>query len=182
MIQKRWLSHDDIKAQVLDLARQITASDWRPDYVVGLTRGGLLPAIMLSHWFGVCCETLKVSLRDDGGESESNCWMADDAYGCATVDIQSQSNPTARKNILVVDDINDTGATIAWIKQDWTSSCRPNDPAWQDIWHGNVRFAVLVNNMASDAAVDYAAMEINKAERDEWIEFPWENWWMRDSA
>jgi len=82
---------------VNDLARQISLSDWRPDYIVGLTRGGAIPAVMLSHYFGIPCETLKVSLRD-GGSCESNLWMAEDAY--------------EGKNILVVDDINDSGATI----------------------------------------------------------------------
>ena len=188
MIQKRWLSHEDVRSQCLDLAQSITKSDWKPDYVVGLTRGGLLPAVMLSHWFGTRCETLKVSLRDDGGDSESNFWMAEDAFGyIASEELDMSDSITARyaaqrKNILVVDDINDSGATINWIKRDWQSGCMPTDPSWDTVWHGNVRFAVLVNNLASEAKIDYAAMEVNKAERDVWIEFPWENWWMRGSA
>ena len=193
MIQKRWLTHEDVRSQCLDLAQKITKSDWKPHYVVGLTRGGLLPAVMLSHWFGVRCETLKVSLRDDGGDSESNFWMAEDAFGFVTREDDEFSNRSDdvdmtrhyelnRKNILVVDDINDSGATINWIKRDWQSGCLPDDPSWRNVWHGNVRFAVLVNNLASTAKIDYAAMEVNKAEKDLWIEFPWENWWMRDSA
>ena len=136
MVSKRWLSHEDIRSQCLDLARQITKSGWKPDYVVGLTRGGLLPAVMLSHWFGVPCETLKVSLRDDGGESETNCWMADDAYGYTVPGASIGETVDARKNILIVDDINDSGATINWIKQDWRKSCLPQDAVWDDeIWH-----------------------------------------------
>ena len=38
---------------VADLARQITNSSWRPDYIVGITRGGLPAAVMLSHYFNV---------------------------------------------------------------------------------------------------------------------------------
>jgi hypoxanthine phosphoribosyltransferase len=53
-----------------------------PDYVVGLTRGGLVPANLISQYLGCRMETLKVSLRDDANsESESNLWMAEDAYG-----------------------------------------------------------------------------------------------------
>lgn len=142
-----------------------------------------MPAVMLSHWFGVPCETLKVSLRD-GGQCESNAWMADDAYGYShpTGDGVSNSDPALRRNILIVDDINDSGDTIEWIKQDWQGSCLPKQPEWRDIWHSNVRFAVLVNNLASKATVDYSATEVNKAEDDVWLVFPWESWWMTERS
>jgi hypoxanthine-guanine phosphoribosyltransferase len=121
---------------------------------------------MISHWFGVPCETLKVSLRDDA-ESESNLWMAEDAK--------------AGKNILIVDDINDTGTTRDWIVKDWPSGCFPDDNNWKQVWNGNVRFAVLVDNQASKCKVkmDYTGMEINKAEDDVWVDFPWEDWWTK---
>jgi hypoxanthine-guanine phosphoribosyltransferase len=98
---------------------------------------------------------------------ESNLWMAEDAYN--------------GKNILIVDDINDTGATFNWIMKDWASGCRPNDEKWKSVWNNNVRFAVLVDNLASkcDVKMDYVGMEINKAERDVWIEFPYEEWWSK---
>lgn len=172
MIKKRYLSYADVHSQVAELARQITSDGWTPDYIVGLTRGGLLPAVLLSHWFGVPCNTLKVSLRDGRGESEINCWMSEDAYG---YDKEPQ-------RILIVDDINDTGATLEWIKRDWRSSCMPGDDRWDTVWHGNVRFAMLVNNLASTTKIDYAAMEVNKAEEDVWIEFPYENWWTTASS
>jgi hypothetical protein len=37
----------------------------------------------------------------------------------------------------------------------------------------------LIDNLASGAKlqVDYAGKEINKAEEDVWIDFPWEVWW-----
>jgi hypoxanthine phosphoribosyltransferase len=119
-------------------------------------------------------ETLKVSLRD-GGESESNLWMAEDAFGYQ----DGKSVPELRKNILIVDDINDSGATLNWIREDWPSGCMPNDPAWNSIWGDNVRVASLYNNAASNSMtrVSYKGKQINKRERDEWIVFPWENWW-----
>jgi len=174
MINKRYLSYSDVQMQVISIIQQMIQSNWRPDYVVGLTRGGLLPAVLLSHWFNVPCHTLKVSLRDDGADNESNWWMAEDAFG---YDETFPTEGNAPKKILIVDDINDTGATLEWIKQDWRSTCLPDNPNWEHVWHRNVRFAVLVNNLASPTKVDYAAMEINKAEQDVWIEFPYENWW-----
>ena len=189
-MHRRYLSYEDVKAQVLHLAQQIQECGWKPDYVVGLTRGGLLPAVMLSHWFGVRCETLKVSLRDDGGDSESNFWMAEDAFGYVDIgEVDFSDSITGvdmsprytdrRKNILIVDDINDSGATINWIKQDWRRGCMPDHPSWNDLWHNNVRFAVLVNNLASEAKIDWASTDVNKAEDDVWIVFPWEEWWRK---
>jgi hypoxanthine phosphoribosyltransferase len=172
MIKKRYLSYADVHSQVAELARQITSDGWTPDYIVGLTRGGLLPAVLLSHWFGVPCNTLKVSLRDGNDESESNCRMSEDAYGYDKEPMR----------ILIVDDINDTGATLEWIKRDWRNSCMPGNDRWDTVWHGNVRFAMLVNNLASTTKIDYAAMEVNKAEEDVWIEFPYENWWTTASS
>jgi len=176
---RRYLSYQDIHSQTLSLINQMVRDQWRPDYVVGITRGGLLPSVLLSQFFGVCCHTLAVSLRDSSSLPESNCWMAEDAYG---YDRQNDPPRGLPKNILIVDDINDTGATLEWIKRDWPSSCLPYSGVWEHVWHNNVRFAVLVNNLASPTSVDYAAMEINKAEHDQWIEFPWENWWITASS
>lgn len=168
-MNKLILDNNQFKSLVSGIARDITLSGWQPDYIVGITRGGLLPAVMLSHYFNVPCETLKISLRD-GGESESNCWMAEDAFSY-NVDVQ--------KNILVVDDINDSGATINWLIKDWQSSCLPNDPRWNTVWNQNVKFAVIVDNLASGCQIkmDYVGLEINKADEDVWIEFPYEKWW-----
>ena len=142
--------------------------------MVGLTRGGLVPANLISQYLDVPMETLKVSLRDSDQGPESKSWMAEDAFG---YDEKFPTEGNAPKKILIVDDINDTGATLDWIKSDWRSTCLPDSPNWDHVWHTNVRFAVLVNNLASPTKVDYAAMEINKAEHDVWIEFPYENWW-----
>lgn len=174
MTKKIHISYDQLKGHVQDIIRQIDHDDWKPDYVVGITRGGLLPAVLISQYLDVPMHTLKVSLRD--GEEEDcdhNGWMAEDAFGYC----DGTSDPDLRLNILLVDDINDTGATIAWIKKDWSTGCLPADPAWHEIWGHNVRFATVVNNVASDETVSYSSMEVNKSEDPCWIVFPVEDWW-----
>ena len=71
-----------------------------------------------------------------------------------------------KKNILIVDDINDTGKTLCWIKDDWKAD---------DAWGNNVRTACLIDNSVSDFDIlDYTALEINKHEDPTWVVFPWE--------
>ena len=144
---------------------------WTPDYVVGITRGGLTAANLISQYLGCRMETLQVRLRDgEADEScESNLWMPEDAFN--------------GKNILIVDDINDSGATINWIRRDWQGSQLPNDSRWANIWGHNVRIAVLYNNESSDTEIEvsYAANYVNKLEDPQWIHFPWEDFWMRET-
>jgi hypoxanthine phosphoribosyltransferase len=167
----------DIKYYVFNIIRDMIKDNWRPDYIVGLTRGGLVPAVLFSQYLDVRMETLKVSFRD-GEECETNLWMAEDAIGCTPEGSTSRYDPYHRKNILIVDDINDSGRTLQWIKDDWRSGAFPNDSVWDTVWGYNVRVAVMINNTASEFKdVDYVGKEINKNEHPEWCVFPWENWW-----
>jgi uncharacterized protein len=180
-MKKLVITDAEFKGLVHKLCRDIANSEWRPDYIVGLTRGGLVAATMISHYFDIPLETLKVSLRDSS-QSESNCWMAEDAFGYIPSDmregIDKRSDATYKKKILIVDDINDTGATLEWIRKDWPSSCLPNDEEWKYVWNKNVRFAVVVNNESSNYEhVDYSGRNINKLDDPSWVVFPWENWW-----
>jgi hypoxanthine phosphoribosyltransferase len=86
-----------------------------------------------------------------------------------------------RKKILIVDDINDTGATVNWILKDWPSGCLPDHENWENVFGNNVRFATVFDNLASNANVKmtYVGEEINKAERNIWIDFPFEDWWTK---
>jgi len=173
------LSWHDVEKQVQEILRQLQQDQWKPDYVVGLTRGGLVPANLISQYLGIRMETLKVSLRD-GNECESNLWMAEDAFGYdSNPETSVKSNADLKKKILIVDDINDSGATLNWIRQDWPSGCLPNAVDWNYVFGNNVRVAVLVDNEASAATVpvSYSALDINKANDPCWIVFPWEEWW-----
>lgn len=185
-VKKRYFSWAEVEGLVLNIAQQITKSGFKPDYIVGITRGGLTPATLLSQWFDVPCETLKISLRDHSS-TESNTWMAEDAFGYLQLEDRKPENDfkaftDTPKNILVVDDINDSGATFNWLMNDWQSSCLSHDAHWENVWGNNVRFAVLADNLASQCSVgmDYFGIEIDKGAEDTWLVFPWEDWWLNN--
>jgi len=139
------------------LHTKITADAFAPKYIIGLTRGGLIPATILSHKFACPLYPLNLSLRDNV-QKDIKDWMVTDALAC--------------ENILIVDDINDTGATFTTLRKEWESVEKSE---WDKIWHYNVRFAVIDNNLPSKFKVDYYNNIIDKTINNVWIKYPWEN-------
>jgi len=182
-MNKLWYTWADIERMCHSLVNQMYGDGWRPDYIVGITRGGNVPATILSNMLDIPADSLQVSFRDNGmASNESNCIMAEDAFGYGALEDGSAapayygSVPEKRKNILLIDDINDTGRTFQWIMQDWEDICLPTSPDWKTVWNNNVRFAVLTENLSSNFdLVRYHATEVNKAEKDVWVVYPWEN-------
>ena len=148
-MKKMYISWDDVQRMVADILQQMQVDGWKPDVIVGITRGGLTPAVLLSQHLNVPMYTLDVRLRDTSEDYaiESNLWLAEWAFGAIPYGHSSNSRyePKFRKNILIVDDINDSGATINWIVNDWPSGCFPDEKeVWNGVvWGGTTRFAVL---------------------------------------
>ena len=68
-------------------------------------------------------------------------------------------------NILIVDDINDSGGTIHYLRSAIeTKTANPE----------RLRVAVLVHNVRSKAKVDYSGSEIDRDKDKRWYVFPWE--------
>lgn len=154
------LSWHDIERYTAEVVRNMITAQWIPDYIVGINRGGLCPSVMISHYFQLPHYTLDVRLRDgdnDGGES--NLWMPEDVVGGT--------------NILLVDDIVDAGNTLSWIHSDWCEST----PGVDAHWGTRIKTAALIHNVSCGMDVDFAGVEINKLEFDQWIVFPWESFW-----
>ena len=172
---------NDVERAVREIAMKMYKDNWRPDYIIGITRGGLVPAVMLSHMTGIPMHTLCVQLANDDLDenTETNCWMAEDAFGYVSQgdrDIpEIYSNSDKKKKILIIDDINRGGDAMEWIMNDWQSTCLPDNPNWNTVWHGNVRFAALIDNTNAKVPMDYCEEEFADENVTLWVEFPWEN-------
>ena len=103
-MKKLVIGNAEFRGCVLNILQQLAQEKWIPDYIVGITRGGLTPAVMISQYLNVPLQTLNVSLRDSEIGPESNLWMAEDAFGYADSYEGDPSRVTnTAKNILLVE-------------------------------------------------------------------------------
>ena len=94
--QERFVDH------VMLLAARITAEDWVPSYLIGIGRGGLVPATFLSHACGLPMLSVDYSSKVEE--------FADGALA------RLAARTRGGDKLLFVDDINDTGGTISRLR------------------------------------------------------------------
>jgi len=145
------ITHADLVAAVRALADSLAAADWAPAHLIGIGRGGLIPAVYLSHATG-----LPMLAMDYSSQSEA---LAIDAIE------RLATRTRAGEPMLFIDDINDSGRTIGHLRDMLArAGAAP----------GSVRFATLIDNVGSAQRVDYAARVIDRAVTKDWFVFPWE--------
>ena len=145
------ISHEQLVADVLAIAAAIAASDWRPTCLIGVGRGGLVPAVYLSHASGL--PTLSCDLSSQVKD------FADDVL------VRLAGRTHRGERLLFIDDINDSGRTIGLLR------ARLAEAGAAD---GTIRFATLLDNIASAERVDYRARTLDRTVTKDWFVFPWE--------
>ena len=147
-INKIYFTNIQMRNALIQIEDQMVHSNWIPDIVLGINRGGCIPGVYLSHRLKRPHEVLDVRLRDH----------------TATPNLDVLEKLAQKQNkILIIDDINDTGATFEYILNKFG---KPK----------NIKFAAVINNKPSPVQMDYRGYEINKDENPQWIVFPWEEW------
>jgi hypoxanthine phosphoribosyltransferase len=146
MNEKIVLTWNDFDCLTKQIIKQVTESEWKPDVIVGIVRGGAVPATVLSHSLNIKCVNFTIAFRDFETRDDMSS-----IFDWANV---------FSKNILIVDDINDTGTTISYIKKMYNTK--------------NTKFATLIHNASSSQMVNYFGKLIDKSEKDLWVVFPWE--------
>jgi uncharacterized protein len=138
---------DDVRV----LAGILRGGDWHPDFIVGIGRGGLVPAVFLSHATGIALLSVDHSSKVPTFGDELLTKLAD--------------KTNVGERLLIVDDINDSGKTLQYLK---TAFLEAGGIA------ANLRVAVLIDNIRSIETVDYRARTIDREQEPRWFVFPWE--------
>lgn len=150
MSDKLIYSWNDLDSDCETIVSKLLSSNWIPDYIVGVKRGGLIPAVVLSHKFNKPLIMMSCQLRDSVDKE------------VRLYEVEEVPND---KNVLIVDDICDSGITMSKIMVQFFSNLfAPN----------NVRTCSLIYNIDQKFIVDYYSKEIDRQTENRWIVFPWE--------
>ena len=127
-----------------EIATAIQASGKKYDYILGIARGGLVPATRLSYMLDIPLITIQWSVRDHKLRN----------VGQFELDILTT------KKVLIVEDIVDSGETFTQL--------------FDFLNKGEYDRACLIYNSAQPHYCDYYHIEINRNEMPEWIDFWWD--------
>jgi len=147
-VQKTYFTTLQMRQALTQIEDQLVHSMWMPSIILGINRGGCVPGVYLSHRLKKEHAVLDVRLRDHAVKPNLSVLEKEYAF---------------QKKILIIDDINDTGATFQYIVDNFGKPER-------------VRFAAVVNNKPSPVKMDYQGYEIDKSLQPQWVVFPWEEW------
>jgi hypoxanthine phosphoribosyltransferase len=146
------VTQDLFLADIATLAALVSADrDWRPGFLIGIGRGGLVPGTYLSHAVGV--PLLSVDYSSE---------VPDFADGLL---VKLAAMTQTGQRILLIDDINDSGRTIGQLRAKLHAAGGLPEA---------IRFAVLIDNLVSQQRVDYFARTIDRTVVKDWFVFPWE--------
>ena len=137
-----------MRRDVNTLCRTISLDKFDPQVIVGISRGGLTPGVMMSHWMQKPFKPIKTSLRD-------------------FPEWEDYLPKKTDERVLIVDDICDSGETFQKI----------SDFIKERGMKVEVRFASLWWNNEVDFEPHYYVQECAKDSAGIWIHFPWEHWW-----
>ncbi len=99
---QHFVSWQDFDAMVKLLARELNASGMNPDCIVGIARGGCVPAVALSHALGVpAFSAIVARIHESDAVRAQKC----------DVSIEASSTTFRGRRVLLVDDVLHTGAT-----------------------------------------------------------------------
>ena len=147
--KKNYFTTGQMRNALIQIEDQMVHSNWMPTIILGINRGGCIPGVYLSHRLNIAHEVLDIRLRDH--TTKPNLSVLEKAFAF-------------QKKILIIDDINDTGATFQFIIDNFGKQ------------EERIKFAALIHNKPSKAKVDYQGYEIDKSKDPAWIVFPWEEW------
>jgi len=150
-IEQTHLTWDDIEEYCKKLANIIKNSDFKPEIIVGIQRGGAITAVLLSHLLNIA-DFCTIGIRTTKSDDIRAQRVKPIIYDSFSLQLITE------KNVLLTDDITDTGVTLIEAKKELLKNgCK------------DVKSVTLVCAPASKGKVDFYAKEVKP-----WVVFPWE--------
>lgn len=140
--EKIYCDYDDVLSMCKNLEYEV--SRMRPDLIVAIVRGGMLPALHLSHSLDAPLDTMVWSTRD-----QNRCEFSEVAADYLK----------REKTVVFVDDINDTGTTMSQI----ADQCKK--------YGSRAKFVAMTEKTNTKFETDARALRIDDPR---WLVFPWE--------
>ena len=161
-MQKKYITSQQLMDDAMELGKQILQSGFRPNYIVGVWRGGTPVGIAVQElldFYGV--ETDHIAIRTSSYQGMRRA--------SSPVRVHGQSYLTramnAEDSLLIVDDVFDTGLSIKAILDSLETRSRKNMP--HDVRVATAYYKPTKNQ--TEFAPHYCAHET-----DEWLVFPHE--------
>ena len=152
---KQYVTWQDMNSYMSQLVRSMQLEGFLPDVVIGPGRGGYVPGVMISHYFNIPFHGFEWQTRDGSVEDYDT--------------LKNILSKYTDSNILVIDDINDTGKTLLGIS-DNIDKFRLNS---------DIKYATIFNKQSSSfKQTDFYAVEVLLDSDNTWIAFPYEEWWV----
>jgi hypoxanthine phosphoribosyltransferase len=147
---KQYISWEDIDHYCYELAKQIKAKSKGYDVIIGVARGGLIPAVILSHLLDIS------SVMCIGTSSYSKNNIQQKLYNYQNI----APELLFEKRVLIADDLVDSGLTLDTIKNYYK--------IFADI---TIDTAVLFKKDCTKFKPDFFVKDVKK---ETWIVFPYE--------
>ncbi len=139
---------DKIYGMLLNQAEKVRQSGFKPDVIVGVARGGWVPARILSDFLGINnLATVRVEFYLSVAETLKEPVLT---YGVSTA--------VKGKKVLIVEDVTETGKSLQLVKKHLMQKGAIE-----------VRIATLYRKPWSEIKPDYYEVETGC-----WVVFPWE--------
>lgn len=132
------MNWDELVAEVRSLSDKI--NDFKPDIIIGITRGGLIPSRLLSSYLGVN-DMYCLTVRKVGDERRVVTEILDNLRG---------------KNVLLVEDMLETGRSLIVAQQ------------YLKLKGANVKTACLYVMPLSEITPNYFLREVAEIQRFPW--------------
>ena len=160
-MHKHYLSASQLLEDSYRMAWQVYQSGFRPDYIVGVWRGGAPVGIAVQELLdvlGVKSDHIAIRTSSYTGIGERNRHVLVHGLNYLIRRLESEDS------LLIVDDVHDTGLSIDQTIKDLTAACKKNSP--------EIRIATPYYKPGNNKTVRVPDFYVH--ETDNWLVFPHE--------